>query len=121
MSDAEDTARKVDRGRARPGCPVGRAADGTWQVHGFSAARSVLRGSGTVQAGLRRRATAELRVPTAGGPVVVCPGELVEIFVDDANTDASGVGCLPLRIRPGRDLEEGPGPAGLAFGDGAHR
>lgn len=33
----------------------------------------------------------------------------------------SGVGRLPLRIRPGRDLEEGPGPAGLAFGDGAHR
>lgn len=71
MSDVEDTARKVDRGRARPGCPVGRAADGTWL-------QEILRLEPVVGR-LRRRATAELRVPTADGPVVVRPGEFVEV------------------------------------------
>ncbi|MBA2813521.1 cytochrome P450 [Streptomyces sp. KM273126] len=70
---------------------------------------------------LRRRATAELRVPSADGPVLVRPGEFVDIFLDDANTDADVVGYRPLRVQPGRDLAEGPGAAGLSFGDGAHR
>ncbi|MEU0743559.1 cytochrome P450 [Streptomyces sp. NPDC006134] len=52
MRDREGTARKVDRGRERPGCPVTRAADGTWRVHDYAVARSVLRDPGTVQAGL---------------------------------------------------------------------
>ncbi|WP_343035908.1 hypothetical protein [Streptomyces cyaneogriseus] len=52
MYDREGTARKVDRGRERPGCPVTRAADGTWRVHDHAVARALLRGPGTVQAGL---------------------------------------------------------------------
>jgi cytochrome P450 len=70
---------------------------------------------------LRRRATAELEVPSAKGPVLVRPGEFIDIHLDDANTDADVVGSRPLLVRPGRDLKEGPGPAGLSFGDGAHR
>ncbi|MEW2264180.1 cytochrome P450 [Streptomyces sp. NPDC047853] len=52
QSDKQHSARKADRGRTRPRCPVSRAADGTWQVHDFAVARALLRGPGTVQAGL---------------------------------------------------------------------
>ncbi|WP_229858675.1 cytochrome P450 [Streptomyces poonensis] len=70
---------------------------------------------------LRRRATTELRVPTADGPVTVRPGEFLEMCLDDANTDPEVVGRDPLLVRPGRRLASGPGAAGLAFGDGPHR
>ncbi|CAM5237482.1 cytochrome P450 [Streptomyces fumanus] len=52
MEDGRESARKVDRGRERPGCPVGRAPDGTWQVREYAVAREVLRAPDTVQAGL---------------------------------------------------------------------
>ncbi|WP_217169167.1 cytochrome P450 [Streptomyces sp. AC512_CC834] len=52
VQDGQVSARKADRGGSRPGCPVDRAADGTWQVHDFAVARALLRGPGTVQAGL---------------------------------------------------------------------
>ncbi|MEV1068710.1 cytochrome P450 [Streptomyces sp. NPDC050263] len=52
MGDARESVRKVERGPARPGCPVRRGADGTWEVRGYAAAREVLRGAETVQAGL---------------------------------------------------------------------
>ncbi|GHF24562.1 hypothetical protein GCM10017786_68230 [Amycolatopsis deserti] len=44
--------RKIDRRPARDGRPVRRGADGTWRVTGYEQARAVLRGGGTVQAGL---------------------------------------------------------------------
>ncbi|TDT27567.1 cytochrome P450 [Streptomyces sp. BK208] len=50
--DGRVSARKAGRGRGGPACPVGRAADGTWQVRDFAVARALLRGPGTVQAGL---------------------------------------------------------------------
>ncbi|MFH8798375.1 cytochrome P450 [Streptomyces sp. NPDC017936] len=52
MGDARESARKVDRGRERPGCPVSRGPDGSWRVHGYAAARELLRSTETVQAGL---------------------------------------------------------------------
>ena len=52
MGDARDSVRKVVRETGRPGCPVSRGADGTWQVRGYAAAREVLRATQTVQAGL---------------------------------------------------------------------
>ncbi|MFF8974495.1 cytochrome P450 [Streptomyces sp. NPDC014995] len=70
---------------------------------------------------LSRRATAPLRLPTADGEVVVRPGELVTVFVDEANADPDVVGPDPYLLRPGRVLGLGPGAAGLAFGDGPHR
>ncbi|MEU4892899.1 cytochrome P450 [Streptomyces sp. NPDC044780] len=44
--------RKVDRGPDQGGCPVRRGPDGVWQVSGYAEARTVLRSTGTVQAGL---------------------------------------------------------------------
>lgn len=64
---------------------------------------------------LSRRTTAPMEV----GGVPVGPGELLTVFVDEANADPDVVGGAPDLLRPGREL--GPGPAGLAFGDGAHR
>ncbi|MFI6035079.1 hypothetical protein ACIBBD_13115 [Streptomyces sp. NPDC051315] len=52
MGDARETVRKVGRGRERPGCPVSRGPDGSWQIHGYAATREVLRSTRTVQAGL---------------------------------------------------------------------
>lgn len=50
--DGQGGTRKADRGRSPAACPVGRADDGTWQVREYAAARALLRGPGTVQAGL---------------------------------------------------------------------
>ncbi|MGW0944851.1 cytochrome P450 [Streptomyces sp. NPDC002623] len=66
---------------------------------------------------LSRRATAPMRV----GESSVAPGELITVFVDEANADPDVVGRAPGRLRPGRLLAQGAGTAGLAFGDGAHR
>ncbi|MEU1053246.1 cytochrome P450 [Streptomyces sp. NPDC005876] len=70
---------------------------------------------------LRRRATTALRLPTPDGPAEIRPGEYVEVLLDDANTDPEAVGADPLLVRPDRDIESGPGRAGLSFGDGPHR
>ncbi|MFD0312945.1 cytochrome P450 [Streptomyces flavalbus] len=74
-----------------------------------------------VVARLRRRTTAPLTLRTPSGPRLVEPGELIELFVDDANTDPEAVGEEPYRVRPGRAPGLGPSAAGLSFGDGAHR
>ncbi|MFG3028291.1 cytochrome P450 [Streptomyces sp. NPDC048253] len=66
---------------------------------------------------LARRATAPMRV----GEASIGAGELLTVFVDEANADPDVVGRDPDLLRPGRLRELGPGPAGLAFGDGAHR
>lgn len=66
---------------------------------------------------LSRRTTAPMRV----GGASVGTGELITLFVDEANADPDVVGRAPCLLRPGRELKLGPGTAGLAFGDGAHR
>ncbi|GGJ05445.1 hypothetical protein GCM10011581_48180 [Saccharopolyspora subtropica] len=46
-------ARKIDRGEGEGGgCPVSRGADGVWAIRGYAAARTALRSTDTVQAGL---------------------------------------------------------------------
>ncbi|RSS66902.1 cytochrome P450 [Streptomyces sp. WAC06273] len=70
---AADSARKADRGRARPTCPVSRAADGTWQVHDYEVARALLRAPGTVQAGLGVE-TVEKLPPRVRRPVLYRDG-----------------------------------------------
>ncbi|MFI6035078.1 hypothetical protein ACIBBD_13110 [Streptomyces sp. NPDC051315] len=65
---------------------------------------------------LSRRATAPLRLPTRDGGTTVPPGELITVFVDEANTDPDVVGPDPYLLRPGRALELGPGAAGLPSG-----
>ncbi|MFK4540928.1 cytochrome P450 [Streptomyces tendae] len=71
--DGRVSARKADRGRAGPTCPVDRAADGTWQVHDFAVARALLRGPGTVQAGLGVE-TVEKLPPRVRRPVLYRDG-----------------------------------------------
>ncbi|WP_406005224.1 cytochrome P450 [Streptomyces sp. NBC_00637] len=66
---------------------------------------------------LSRRATAPMRV----GEASIGAGELLTVFVDEANADPDAVGRDPDLLRPGRSRDLAPSPAGLAFGDGAHR
>ncbi|NUW38296.1 cytochrome P450 [Nonomuraea sp. SMC257] len=75
-----------------------------------------------VVARLRRRTTAALDLPGAGGPVTVPPGALVEVLVEAANADAEAVGADPLAVCPGRAIDGGAtSAAALSFGDGPHR
>ncbi|MFH9574516.1 cytochrome P450 [Streptomyces sp. NPDC017230] len=73
MHDEQDSARKAGRRRAGTACPVGRAADGTWQVRDYAAARALLRGPGTVQAGLGIE-TVEKLPPRVRRPVLYRDG-----------------------------------------------
>jgi cytochrome P450 len=60
--DVDDTAepgseqgfgsRRIERDTTAPSCPVARGDDGVWEVHGYEEARTVLRSTSTVQAGL---------------------------------------------------------------------
>ncbi|MFD0477514.1 cytochrome P450 [Nonomuraea thailandensis] len=59
---------------------------------------------------LRRRTTAAIELPGDGGPVTVPAGALVEVLVDEANTDPAAVGAEPLAVRPGRADGDGTGP-----------
>ncbi|MFE2440396.1 cytochrome P450, partial [Streptomyces sp. NPDC059409] len=67
---------------------------------------------------LRRRAVESVELSGPDGPVTVCPGEYVEVHLDDANADPVAVGEDPLLVRPDRADAVG---AGLSFGDGPHR
>ena len=69
---------------------------------------------------VRARAAIPRSLAAIGG-APVGPGELITVLVDEANADPDVVGHGPDLLRPGRVLEAGPGAAGLAFGDGAHR
>ncbi|GAB7106433.1 cytochrome P450 [Streptomyces phaeofaciens JCM 4814] len=66
---------------------------------------------------LSRRTTAPVEI----GGIRVDAGELITVHVDEVNADPQVVGDDPLLLRPGRAPGLGPGAAGLAFGDGAHR
>ncbi|WP_446750669.1 cytochrome P450 [Streptomyces sp. WZ-12] len=44
--------RRIERETTAADCPVSRADDGSWQVRGYDEARTVLRSTATVQAGL---------------------------------------------------------------------
>ncbi|MFE2582066.1 cytochrome P450 [Streptomyces sp. NPDC059378] len=74
-----------------------------------------------VVARLSRRTTGALDVPGADGPVTVPAGALVDIFVDEANTDPEAVGATPTAVCPGRPATTGRYAAALSFGDGPHR
>ncbi|EWS81530.1 cytochrome P450 [Brachybacterium phenoliresistens] len=67
---------------------------------------------------LYRRVHTPLEVP---GAPDLAPGDLVDVCVQEANTDPRIVGEDPRALRPGRELPRGVGPAGLSFGAGEHR
>ncbi|MEV0700514.1 cytochrome P450 [Saccharopolyspora sp. NPDC050389] len=52
MSTDGTNARKIDRDEPENGCPVSRGSDGVWTIRGYAAARTALRSTDTVQAGL---------------------------------------------------------------------
>ncbi|MFF2363868.1 cytochrome P450 [Streptomyces sp. NPDC058122] len=70
---------------------------------------------------LSRRTTAAVDVPGAEGPVTVPADTVVDIFVDEANTDPDAVGTAPAAVCPGRPTTTGRYAAALSFGDGPHR
>lgn len=70
---------------------------------------------------LYRRVQQPLEIDEDGSPRTIPPGALVDLCVRDANADPAAVGPDPLGVCPARELPPGVNPAGLAFGDGAHR
>ncbi|MEU4086594.1 cytochrome P450 [Streptomyces aureus] len=74
-----------------------------------------------VVARLTRRTTGSVELPGADGPVTVPAGALVDILVDEANTDPDAVGTTPKAVCPGRPATTGRYAAALSFGDGPHR
>ena len=70
---------------------------------------------------LYRRATRPLEVTDAGHTHTIAAGELIDLFVRQANADERTVGDAPLALRPGRDLPRGIGEEVMSFGDGPHK
>lgn len=69
-------------------------------------------------AALRRRTTAPVRLPDG---TTIGAGELVDISVAATNIDPAMAGDQPKTACPGRPVNQGARPAGLTFGDGAHK
>jgi cytochrome P450 len=67
---------------------------------------------------LKRRTTAALTLPSG---TTIPEGEIVDVAVGVTNVDPAAVGADPMTICPARPLAEGANPAGLTFGDGAHK
>lgn len=70
---------------------------------------------------LYRRATRDLDISVDGETVQIRKGELIDLYVRQANSDESTVGECPLDLRPGRTLPRGIGPEVMSFGDGHHK
>lgn len=67
---------------------------------------------------LRRRTTAEVGLPDGSS---IAAGEVVVVSVSAANVDPDAVGESPGSVCPHRTMPSEMPPAGLSFGDGAHR
>lgn len=70
---------------------------------------------------LRRRTTADIEVPDGDRPATIPAGVLVDISLSSANLDPAAMGDRPDAVCPARPIGDGVLPAGLAFGDGAHK
>ena len=70
---------------------------------------------------LYRRAARDLDVQVADETVHIRAGELIDLYVRQANSDEATVGECPLDLRPGRPLPRGIGPEVMSFGDGQHK
>lgn len=69
---------------------------------------------------LYRRTSAPVTVADHGREVVLPAGELVDVDLRAAHADPAAL-ADPLLLCPHRAMPEGVRPAGLAFGDGAHK
>ncbi|WP_052462304.1 cytochrome P450 [Nigerium massiliense] len=70
---------------------------------------------------LFRRAQRDFAFTADGQTHQVRSGELLDLFIRQANSDESTVGAEPLQLRPGRDLPRGIGEEVMSFGDGPHK
>ncbi|MFZ1385183.1 MAG: cytochrome P450 [Propionicimonas sp.] len=70
---------------------------------------------------LYRRAARDLDLTVNGEILHIRQGELIDLYVRQANSDATTVGECPLDLRPGRPLPPGIGPEVMSFGDGHHK
>lgn len=71
---------------------------------------------------LYRRTTADVTIESAGQPVTIPSGALLDIHVDAANADPRVVDAPMDALVPGRTLRaDRTTPALLSFGDGHHR
>ena len=70
---------------------------------------------------LYRRMQVAMTITDGQASHELAAGDLVDLCLRETNTDPQAVGEAPLSLCPGRDLERGVHPAGLSFGDGAHR
>lgn len=70
---------------------------------------------------LYRRIGEDLVLEDRGQCAALAPGQLADVHVRAANTDADVVGADPEVLRPGRSMARGIPATGLSFGAGAHR
>lgn len=70
---------------------------------------------------LYRRAARDLDLTVDGETVAIRKGQLIDLYVRQANSDEATVGECPLDLRPGRPLPRGIGPEVMSFGDGHHK
>lgn len=68
-----------------------------------------------------RRVVAPIDITDRGETHTLEPGDLVDVFVRDTNTDPDAVGADALRLDHCRARATGVDAAGLSFGDGAHK
>lgn len=70
---------------------------------------------------LYRRAQVDFTFTDADVTHSVAKGDLLDLFVRQANADPEVVGDAPLDLCPGRALPRGVGAEVMSFGDGAHK
>ena len=70
---------------------------------------------------LYRRAQQGFTFTDRGETYAVADGELLDLFVRQANADPDTVGDAPLDLCPARPLPRGIGPEVMSFGDGPHK
>jgi cytochrome P450 len=71
---------------------------------------------------LYRRATEEVTVTSAGQPVTIPSGALIDLNIEAVNLDERVVGADPQAVCPARPLTgDRVGAMLMSFGDGAHR
>jgi cytochrome P450 len=70
---------------------------------------------------LYRRAARDIDISADGETLHIRKGDLIDLYLRQANSDESAVGECPLDLRPGRPLPRGIGPEMMSFGDGHHK
>lgn len=70
---------------------------------------------------LYRRAQRGFSFTDGGHTYTVEPGDLLDLFIRQANADPTTVGDAPLDLRPARPLPRGIGLEVMSFGDGPHK